>query len=153
MQQYTNELTAEMLAAFDQSPFTAEQLAGMDEETRNLISERNAYNLAHPVTAAYLVATEGSLTRDGGTVFSEYNGQQIENEGGVLLNVSLVGDEVRYPDGTTAKIITGVGNTSGDSAALVGSSLDNGDEIISSAQGSVRRAVRAGETLPADFLK
>ncbi|MCT4711248.1 hypothetical protein MUA04_13770 [Enterobacteriaceae bacterium H11S18] len=153
MKQCTNELTAEMLAAFDPSPFTAEQLAEMNEEARGLITERNAYNLAHPVTAAYLVATEGSLTRDGGTVFSEYNGQQIEIEEGVRLNISLVGDEVRYPDGTTAKISTGVGNISGDSAALVGSSLDNGDEIISSPQGSIRRAVRAGESLPESFLK
>ena len=153
MKQYTNELTAEMLAAFDQSPFTAEQLAEMNDETRNLIAERNAYNLAHPVTAAYLIATEGSLTRNGGTVISEYNGQQIEIEDGTRLNVSLVGDEVRYPDGTTAKISTGIGNTSGDSAALVGSLLDNGDEIISSPQGSVRRAVRDGESLPENFLK
>lgn len=153
MKQYNNDLTAEMLASFDQSPFTAEQLAGMNDEARNLIAERNAYNLAHPVTAAYLIATEGSLTRDGGTVFSEYNGQQIETEDGVRLNVSLVGDEVRYPDGTTAKISTGMGNISGDSAALVGSLLDNGDEIISSPQGKVRRAVRAGESLPENFLK
>lgn len=153
MKQYTNEITAEMLASFDQSPFTAEQLSKMDEGSQALIAERNAYNLAHPVTAAYLIATEGSLTRDGGTVFSEYNGQQIEIEDGTRLNVSLVGDEVRYPDGTTAKISTGIGNTSGDSAALVGSSLDNGDEIISSPQGSVRRAVRAGESLPENFLK
>lgn len=153
MKQYTNELTAELLAAFDQSPLTAEQLAEMNKEARGLIAERNACNLAHPVTAAYLVATEGSLTRDGGTVFSEYNGQQIEIEDGVRLNISLVGDEVRYPDGTTAKISTGVVNISGNSAALVGSSLDNGDEIISNPQGNVRRAVRAGETLPANFLK
>ncbi|MFY7115751.1 hypothetical protein [Enterobacter cloacae complex sp. SHL020] len=153
MKQYTNELTAEMLAAFDQSPFTAEQFAEMNEEARNLIAERNAYNLAHPVTAAYLIATEGSLTRNGGTVISEYNGQQIEIEDGTRLNVSLVGDEVRYPDGTTAKISTGVDNTSGDSAALVGSLLDNGDEIISSPQNAGRRVVRAGESLPENFLK
>ncbi|EJK8797699.1 TPA: hypothetical protein R0F52_003857 [Klebsiella pneumoniae] len=37
MQQYTNELTAEMLTAFDQSPFTAEQLTDMNEEARSLI--------------------------------------------------------------------------------------------------------------------
>ena len=153
MKQHTNELTAEMMAAFDQSPFTVEQLAKMDEGSQALIAETNAYNLAHPVTAAYLVATEGSLTRDGGTVFSEYNGQQIELENGTLVNVSIVGDEVRYPDGTTAKIITGVGNTTCKFAALVGSSLDNGDEIISSPQGRVRRAVRAGESLPENFLK
>ena len=82
MKQYTNELTAEMLASFAQSPFTVEQLAKMDEGSQALIAERNAYNLAHPVTAAYLIATEGSSTRDGGTVFSEYNGQQIEIEDG-----------------------------------------------------------------------
>ena len=145
MKQYSNELTAEMLAAFDHSPFTTEQLAAINEDARSLIAERNAYNLAHPVTAAYLVATEGSITRDGGIVFSEYNG--------TLVNVSVVGDEVRYPNGTTAKITNGVGNTSGKSAALVGSSLDNGDEIISSPQGRVRRVVRAGESLPENFLK
>ncbi len=66
MKQYTNELTPEMLAAFDESPFTAEQLAGMNDEARSLIEKQNAYNLAHPVTAAYLIATEGSLTRNGG---------------------------------------------------------------------------------------
>lgn len=65
MQQCTNELTPEMLVAFDQSPFTAEQLAKMDEGSQALIAERIAYNLTHPVTAAYLIATEGSLTRDG----------------------------------------------------------------------------------------
>ena len=153
MKQYTNDLTPEMLAVFDESPFTAEQLAGMNDEARSLIEKQNAYNLAHPVTAAYLIATEDSLTRDGGTVFSEYSGQQIETVDGKRLNVSRVGDEVRYPDGTTAKINTGVGNTSGDSAALVGNTLDNGDEIISSPQESIRRVVRAGESLPENFLK
>jgi hypothetical protein len=153
MKQYTNDLTPEMLAVFDESPFTAEQLAGMNDEARSLIEKQNAYNLAHPVTAAYLIATEGSLTRDGGTVFSEYSGQQIETVDGKRLNVSRVGDEVRYPDGTTAKINTGVGKASGDSAALVGNTHDNGDEIISSPQGSIRRVVRAGESLPENFLK
>ncbi|MEI2265447.1 hypothetical protein [Erwinia sp. CGal63] len=153
MKQYTNDLTADMLTAFDQSPFTAEQLAKMDTQAQALIAERNAWNLAHPVTAAYLIATEGSLTRNGGTVFSKYNGRQIELEDGTRLNVSLVGDEVRYPDGTTAKISTGAGNTSKKSVALVGSSLDNGDKIISSPQGNMRRVVRAGESLPVNFLK
>lgn len=148
MKQYTNELTAEMLAAFDQS-----QLAGMNEEARTLIEKQSAFNLANPVTTAYLIATEGSLTRNGGKVFSKYNGQQITLNDGTLLNVSRVGDEVHYPDGTTAKIITGAGNTPGESIALVGSSLDNGDEIISCPQNAGRRVVRAGETLPANFLK
>ena len=100
MKQYTNELTPEMLAAFDKSPFTTEQLAGMNDEARSLIEKQNAYNLAQPVTAAYLIATEGSLTRNSGKVFSEYNGRQIKLNDGTILNVSRVGDEVRYPDGT-----------------------------------------------------
>lgn len=153
MKQYNNDLTPEMLAAFDQSPFTAEQLAEMNEEARHLIAERNAYNLAHPVTAAYLLATEGSLTRNGGKVFSEFNGRQIKLDDGTMLNVSRVGDQVRYPDGTSAKITNGAGNTPGESIALVGSLLDNGDEIISCPQNAGRRAVRAGESLPENFLK
>lgn len=153
MKQYTHDLTPEILAAFDQPPFTAEQLAEMNDVTRSLIEKQNAYNLAHPVTASYLIATEGSLTRDGGTVFSEYSGQQIETEQGKWRSVSRVGDEVRYPDGTTAKISTGAGKTSGGSAALVGSALDNGDEIISCPQGNIRKVVRAGESLPENFLK
>ncbi|MEG4684937.1 hypothetical protein UXP70_08315 [Enterobacter cloacae] len=153
MKQHTNEPTAEMLAAFDQLPFTAEQLAEMNEEARNLIAKRNAYNLAHPVIAAYLIAAEGSLTRNGGKVFSEYNGRQIKLDDGTMLNVSRVGDEVRYPDGTSAKITNGAGNTPGESIALVGSSLDNGDEIISCPQNAGRKVVRAGESLPENFLK
>ncbi|MHA2899719.1 MULTISPECIES: hypothetical protein [unclassified Enterobacter] len=153
MQQYTNELTAEMLAAFDKSPFTAKQLAGMNDDARSLIEKQNAYNLAHPVTAAYLIATEGSLTRNGGKVFSKYNGQQIKLDDGTMLNVSRVGDEVRYPDGTTAEIANGAGNIPGESLALVGSSLDNGDVIISCPQNAGRRVVRAGESLPENFLK
>ncbi|WP_206514969.1 hypothetical protein [Enterobacter asburiae] len=153
MKQYTNELTPETLTAFDKSPFTTEQLAGMNDEARSLIEKQNAYNLAHPVTAAYLIATEGSLTRNSGKVFSEYNGRQIKLDDGTMLNVSRVGDEVRYPDGTSAKISNGVGNTPGESIALVGSSLDNGDEIISCPQNAGRKVVRAGESLPENFLK
>ncbi|EQA1622783.1 hypothetical protein V5K00_RS11640 [Enterobacter asburiae] len=153
MKQYTNELTPEMLAAFDESPFTAEQLAAMNDESRSIIEKQNTYNLAHPVTAAYLIVTEGSLTRNGGKVFSEYNGRQIKLEDGTMLNVSRVGDEVRYPDGRSAKITNGAGNTPGESIALVGSSLDNGDEIISCPQNVRRRVVRAGESLPENFLK
>ncbi|ELP5716805.1 TPA: hypothetical protein ACOEAZ_004523 [Enterobacter asburiae] len=153
MKQYINELTPETLAAFDKSPFTTEQLAGMNDEARSLIEKQNAYNLAHPVTAAYLIATEGSLTRNGGEVFSEYNGRQIKLNDGTILNVSRVGDEVRYPDGTAARISNGAGNTPGVSIALVGSSLDNGDEIISCPQNAGRRVVRAGESLPENFLK
>lgn len=48
--QYTNELTAEILAGMDQSPFTPEQLAAMSDEARALIEEQEAFCHAHPVT-------------------------------------------------------------------------------------------------------
>ncbi|EDQ9919420.1 hypothetical protein AHV22_003637 [Salmonella enterica subsp. enterica] len=49
--QYNNELTPEVLATMDQSPFTAEQLAGMNDETWALISDEQEYSRQHPVNA------------------------------------------------------------------------------------------------------
>jgi hypothetical protein len=40
----------------------------------------------------------------------------------------------------------------GSSAALVGSMLDNGDEIISTSQSISKLAFREGDTLPEGFL-
>jgi hypothetical protein len=75
--QYNNELTPEVLATMDQSPFTAEQLSGMNDETRALISEQQEYYRQHPVNTIYRIAVDGSLTRDG-TVRATYNGNEIE---------------------------------------------------------------------------
>lgn len=61
--QYDNELNPEQLAAMDQSPFTAEQLAGMNDETRTLIVEKQAYCRLHPVNAIYI--THGASSFDG----------------------------------------------------------------------------------------
>jgi hypothetical protein len=63
--QYNNELTPEVLATMDQSPFTAEQLSGMNDETRALISEQQEYYRQHPVNTIYRIAVDGSLTREG----------------------------------------------------------------------------------------
>lgn len=70
--QYNNELTPELLATMDQSPFTAEQLSGMNDETRSLISEQQEYSRQHPLNAIYRIAVDGSLTREGGTVRTAY---------------------------------------------------------------------------------
>lgn len=46
--------------------------------------------------------------------------------------MALVGDTVRYPDGSQTRIVTGSGANSlcfGKSIALVGSELENGDRI------------------------
>lgn len=155
MQQYTNELTAEMLAAFDQSPFTAEQLAGMDDEARAAVEKQDEYARYHPVTAIWRQATVGSLTRDGGKVSSAGSGGAVITSSGDFAELALVGDEVRYPDGTTAYIISGSGSSissNGRGYALVGSHLNNGDEIISTPQNIAVLCCRAKETMPEDFL-
>src|SRR5436190_402887 len=153
--QYNNELTPELLASMDQSPFTAEQLDRMNDETRALISDQQEYCRQHPVNAIYRIAVEGSLTKDGGTVQVAYNGNQIELSDGRKVNVALVGDNVVYPDGRTAKIVTGAGKMSevnGRGVALVNSRLDNGDEIISTLCDGPMIVGREGEDMPEDFL-
>ncbi|MFI8415860.1 hypothetical protein ACQKDS_04520 [Serratia sp. NPDC078593] len=74
--QYNNELTPELLATMDQSPFTAEQLVGMNDETRSLISDQQEYCRQHPVNAIYRIVVDGSFTREGGTVRAAYNGKK-----------------------------------------------------------------------------
>lgn len=62
-----------------------------------------------------------------------WSGAEIELEGGQRVNIALVGDEVVYSDGTTARIVTGSGaryRKGEQSIALVGSRLNNGDVII-----------------------
>lgn len=76
----------------------------------------------------------GALTQCGGVVRAAWNGAEIELDGGQKVNIALVGDDVVYPDGATARIVTGSGSKfqkSGQSIVLVGSRLSNDDVIIS----------------------
>lgn len=66
---------------------------------------------------------------------------QISLSTGERVNVAVIGDEVEYPDGSTARIVTGAGEHFLD-AALVGSRLENGDEIIDTPQDGVVLNVR-----------
>lgn len=153
--QYNNELTPEVLATMDQSPFTAEQLAGMNDETRALISDQQEYCGQHPVNALCRITVDGGLTREGGTVRATYNGNEVELSDGRKVNVALVGDDVVYPDGRTAKIVTGAGKMSevnGRGVALVNSHLNNGDEIVSTLFNGPMLVGREGEKMPEDFL-
>ncbi|WP_421721596.1 PAAR domain-containing protein [Acinetobacter guerrae] len=71
------------------------------------------------------------------------------------LSIARVGDDVIYTDGTIAKIILGAGRVcmvDGIAAALVGSHLDNGDEIIDSPNHTVAIHIFKGEKLPEGFL-
>ena len=153
--QYTNDLSTELLASIDRPAFSAEQLAEMDEATQALLQAQSDYNREHPVTAIWRHATVGSLTRKGGVVSSASSEGAIMTHSGEFAAMARVGDEVTYPDGSTARIVSGSGSAiecDGKGYALVGSHLSNGDEIISTPQGYGVLVCRAGETMPDDFL-
>ncbi|WP_150145188.1 hypothetical protein [Enterobacter bugandensis] len=67
-QQYSNELTPEIVAELEMSPFTAEEIAAMDQDSRAIIAEGKALEWKHPVNAIWRIATEGNITRCGGIV-------------------------------------------------------------------------------------
>lgn len=149
-QQYTNELTPDVLERLRQPWLTDEFLAGVDPQTRqSLVAEMESV-LQRAVLHIFRGATAGSLTRHGG-VIREVSGKSTL--GGHYA--ARVGDKVVYSDGREATIICGAGKgqiTQGESMALVGSMLDNGDEIISTPQGSQMCVFREGDTLPDGFL-
>lgn len=90
------------------------------------VAEFMAKLAARPVKARYPVATESSTTARGGRVVAS---SPYATTGG---RVALVGDVVRYADGSEARIISGAGAVAGHQGrpvALVGSALDNGDTI------------------------
>lgn len=149
-QQYTNELTPDVVERLRQPKFTDELLAELDPQTRqSLVAEMESV-LQRPVLHIFRGATAGSLTRHGG-VIREVSGRSTL--GGHYA--ARVGDKVVYPDGREATIICGAGKgrvMQGESMALVGSMLDNGDEIISTPQGCQMFVFREGDTLPDGFL-
>ncbi|WP_238483360.1 hypothetical protein [Rahnella perminowiae] len=57
--QFTNELNQELLDAINASPFTAEQLAEMDESARAVVEEQAVFARQHPVIAIYRLAVPG----------------------------------------------------------------------------------------------
>lgn len=154
-QQYTNELTPELAALLARPPFSAEKKAAMSDGARQAVEEQEAFMREHPVVAIYRIAVDGALTQRGGVVRAAWNGAEIELDGGQKVNIALVGDEVVYPDGTTARIVTGSGSKfqKGDqSIALVGSRLSNGDVIISTPQAGSTLNELKGLPVDADFL-
>ncbi|WP_314417874.1 hypothetical protein [Pseudescherichia vulneris] len=156
MQQFTNELTPEILASFDKPAFSNEQLAGMSEEWQKFLSKQQSDLKQHPVIEIYRIAVEGSLTRDGGILKTATATTEIEIGNGQKLRVAQTLDTVVYPDGTEATIISGAGdaghNGRGQSVALVGSRLSNGDEIISTPQGIAILVLRRGIPAAKGFL-
>lgn len=154
-QQYTNELTPELATSLAHPPFSAEKKAAMSEGARQIVEEQEAFMREHPVVAIYRIAVDGALIQRGGVVRAAWNGAEIELDGGQKVNIALEGDEAVYPDGTTARIVTGSGSKfqkSGQSIALVGSRLSNGDVIISTPQAGCTLNELKGLPMDADFL-
>lgn len=97
-----------------------------DEDGQRLAAEFMAKLASRPIQGRYPAATESSTTERGGKIVATSG---ISTVGG---RVALVGDVVRYPNGSESRIVSGAGQTSvylGQPIALVGSDLDNGDKI------------------------
>ncbi|CZW49214.1 PAAR domain-containing protein [Enterobacter cloacae] len=136
MKQYTNELTPEIIHGI-RNPHTESELAELREDERKFILEDIKKRAEIPIVAIYRYACEGALTRDGGVLRKASSRNIIRLKDGTELRYALVGDEVSYPNGRIAKIISGTGKrnkSNGRSFALVGSELDNGDVIVSTPQ-------------------
>lgn len=127
-----------------------EQLQKMSHEDIEQTLKAEQLYFQHRPKTMYYLAVNWSKTKQGGLVKASATQGKI---GG--LSIARIGDEVIYADGTVAKIISGVGKVcivEGLSAALVGSQLDNGDEIIDSPNCTVAINIFKGEPLPDGFL-
>ncbi|MFL9897516.1 PAAR domain-containing protein [Paraburkholderia fungorum] len=97
----------------------------------------------------YLFATIGALTERGGRVTTATGGGSYCG-----LGLACVGDVVTYADGSEAVITDGAGSmcvTGGRPAALVGSSLSNGDRIIETLWEGIYFTVPEGITVEGLF--
>jgi hypothetical protein len=150
-QRYTNEVTPELLRNLDNSLFTEQQLASFNDETLAHIGQQQAYCEVHPPFAIYRLASAGSQTRNGGVIEQATTQLEITLDNGHQVSVAQVGDYVVYSDGRKAQIVTGAGFEN-DNLALVGSQLNNGDEIIDTLQGLGLFVVRDGVPMAEDFL-
>ncbi|SAK92425.1 hypothetical protein AWB75_06539 [Caballeronia catudaia] len=97
----------------------------------------------------YLLASIGSRTERGGFVSKASGAAEI-----LGLRVALVGDIVRYSDGSEAVITDGAGYALTNGVvpyALVGSSLSNGDRIVKSLMEEHGIHVEEGEVIEGLF--
>ncbi|MCL6704234.1 hypothetical protein [Pseudomonas sp. T1.Ur] len=147
---FTNEATDDYLRHLDDLYLERQQFDGYGEEVEAFMEKQKAYVQAHPPIAIYRVATQGSQTRDGGTILEATSELEFILEDG-RLRVAQKGDQAVYPDGTTARIVTTAG-AANSNIALVGSRLSNGDEIINTLQGRFLIIVREGVVMADDFL-
>ena len=107
-----------------------EQLKKLSQDDIQKINHAEQLYWNHKPYTKFYIAFNGAKTRDGGLIRASTDTYKVKG-----ISLALVGDEAIYADGSTAKIISGAGNAiivHDRSAALVGSPLENGDEIIDS---------------------
>ena len=119
------------------------------EDIRQICRAEQLYWDNKPYTA-YRAVSHGSKTKNGGLIRAFTASFKVKG-----ISFAVVGDEAIYVDGTTAKIISGAGEALtlyGHSAALVGSRLDNGDEIIDSTNAALVFRLYHDQLPPKGFL-
>lgn len=107
-----------------------EQLKKLSKEDIIKIQEAEQLYWNHKPYSKFYDAFNRSKTRDGGLIRASTNTYKVKG-----VSLALVGDEAIYTDGSSTKIISGAGSAitvHNRSSALVGSPLENGDEIINS---------------------
>lgn len=127
-----------------------EQLEKLSENDILEISNTEQLYWNNKPHTIYHVAVNGAKSKNGGLVNASSNGMKIKG-----LSIARVGDEVIYADGTTSKIISGAGIAcliEGSPVALVGSRLENGDEIIESPNTSIAIRIFKDQLAPKNFL-
>lgn len=149
MQQYSNEITPGFRDSTSLPPYDEDFLASYDSKTREQFEDFNKH-VSRPVTYIFRFTVVGIVTRNGGVTRNASGGS---TDGGERM--ARVGDKVVYAEGSEATIIScagGVRIMQGASATLVGSMLDNGDEIISTPQSGSILVFCKGDTFPKGFL-
>lgn len=93
--QYSNELTPDVLACQDVSPFSPAQPAEMSDDARALIEEQKVFCRARPVSAISRIATDGSQPDNGDEIISTPQGHwwRVRREG-VPVCQSFLAEEV-----------------------------------------------------------
>ena len=103
-QQYTNELTTDVLERLRQPPFTDEFLSELEPQSRQSLVAEMESMLQRPILHIFRGATIGSLTRHGGVIRETSGKSTLDGH-----YSARVGDKVVYPDGREATIICGAG--------------------------------------------
>lgn len=127
-----------------------EQLEKLSENDIQRISNAEKLYWNNKPHVIYYVAVHGAKTQNDGLVNASSSNTKIKG-----LSIACVGDEVIYADGTTSKIISGAGTAcivDGAPVALVGSRLENGDEIIETPNTTIAIRIYKDQPLPQNFL-